>query len=95
MVQLVRTLHQNIMTAEKNKAYINGIKKCKIQISSQVFTSDVLISNNLVRNCIVGLDKLTTNQQLCKIIEDFKQKNDLLNHQLNDHNIINTIQSNS
>jgi hypothetical protein len=55
----LRPFRNNVITAEGHKAQIIGIKTCKIQIGKWTLITDALISNNLIRNCIIGMELLT------------------------------------
>ena len=87
----IRAFKQNVLTAEGHHAHIIGIKKCKIKIGEWIFVTDVLISNNLIRKCIIGMDILSicpptmsTISELQRIIEECtfkltqKRENNLL-----------------
>ena len=55
----IRQFKQNVVTAEGHRAHIIGIVKCKIKIGDSIIISDVLISNNLIKSCIIGMDILS------------------------------------
>jgi hypothetical protein len=61
-----------VTTAEGHHANIVGIKKCKIMIGNWVFLADVLISNNLITTCIIGLDILSIFPPTKLIISNLK-----------------------
>ena len=55
----IRAYKKNIITAEGQRAQIIGIIKCKIRIGNWVYITDVLVSNNLIKSCIIGMDMLS------------------------------------
>ena len=68
----IRPFRQNVITADGNKAHIIGIKKVKIQIGEWIFVTDVLISNNLIKTCIIGMDILSILPSVKNVISDLQ-----------------------
>ena len=51
----IKPFNTNVLTAEGQKANIIGIKQCKIQIGQWTGCHNILISNNLIKKCIIGI----------------------------------------
>ena len=69
----IKPFNTNVLTAEGQKANIIGIKQCKIQIGQWTGCHNILISNNLIKKCIIGMDILNICSATKHIIESFKQ----------------------
>ena len=69
----MRAFKHNVITAEGHKAHIIGIKKCKIKLGEWIFVADVLVSNNLIKTCIIGMDILSICPPTQKVIQEFEK----------------------
>ena len=70
----IRQFKQSVLTAEEHRAHIIGIKKCKIRIGNWLFVTELLISNNLIQKCIIGMDILSICPPTKDVIKEFKRK---------------------
>ena len=77
----LRNFKHNIITAEGHRAQIIGVKKCKIRIGNWTTIIDVLISNNLIKNCIIGMDILSICPSTKKSIQNLQSIINVCTHQ--------------
>ena len=67
----MRNLRSKVLTADGKQANIIGVKTCKIMIGNWVVVTEVLVSNNLISKCIIGLDVLSIFPPTKQLISDF------------------------
>ena len=77
----LRNFKHNIITADGHRAQIIGVKKCKIRIGYWTTIIDVLISNNLIKNCIIGMDILSICPSTKKSIQNLQSIINVCTHQ--------------
>ena len=56
----IRPIDFEIINACREMVMVIGVKTCKIQIGKRACVVDVLICKDLVKDCLLGMDLLTT-----------------------------------
>ena len=85
-------LNQNVLTANGQLVLIIGVKRCKLQINNFSCVMEILVVQNLVKECIIGMDFImqcpSTNKIVTKL-RDFVEDNINTESDLNKSNKFN------